>query len=375
LFLQHDLCRKVCNFTAKIMLQSEVGEGHGMTDRRSIDPHDPIASANRRQRATAADVARIAGVSRVAVSRAFTPGASIAAETRAKVMEAAGSIGYRPNALARQLNRSAPELVAFVGGSRANYYYSEFIDRLLPALQDAGHRVLYVHVSDDRQLADALLDISEYPVACTVVATGSLDRSVLQQCRAFAPMIISGPNHDLPGIDAVGVDSAAGVRLAVDHLVSRGRRALACISGPEENTSGMQRARVFRDHLESCGFEPGVIMHTAYSVVGGEAAARALLAKGPRPDAIVCGNDVVAIGVLNVLRGEAGITVPDEIAVIGFDDIPPAAWPGIGLTTIVNPIDERIGHVRALIARRIAEPDAPPREIMLPPRLVVRSTT
>src|SRR5262245_28441734 len=99
---------------------------HGMTDGRSIDPLEPIANGNRRQRATAADVARLAGVSRVAVSRAFTAGASIAAETRAKVMEAAGSLGYRPNALARQLNRRAPELVAFVGGSRSNYYYSEF---------------------------------------------------------------------------------------------------------------------------------------------------------------------------------------------------------------------------------------------------------
>jgi DNA-binding LacI/PurR family transcriptional regulator len=346
-----------------------------LIDREGAGPIIRKEPANRPRRVTAEDVARLAGVSRVAVSRAFTPGASIAPETRARVMEAATELGYRPNALARQLNRRAPELVAFVGGSRENYYYAEFIDRLLPALQEQGHRVLYVHVGDGHDLSEALLDVSEYPVACTVVATGSLDLSVLQRSGAFAPMIISGPSHDLPGIDAVRVDAPGGVELAVDHLVERGRSHIACISGPKENTSGLQRAAVFRRQLAARGLEPARVMHAAFSVAGGEAAARDLLAEGGPVDAIVCGNDAIAIGVLNVLRGEAGLKVPDEIAVIGFDDISPARWPTIDLSTITNPIEERISHICNLVARRIAEPDAPPLDILLPARLVVRGTT
>lgn len=346
-----------------------------MTDHEDIERPGQETAGHLHRRVTAEDVARIAGVSRVAVSRAFTPGASIAVETRAKVMDAAASLGYRPNALARQLNRRAPELVAFVGGSRENYYYSEFVDRLLPALQAQGHRVLYVHAAGEHDLSEALLGVAEYPVACTIIASGSLDRSVLQKSRAVGPMIVSGPSQDLPGVDAVGVDSPGGVALAADHLVDRGRTCIACISGPVENPSGLQRAAVFGERLEARELRPVRVMHTAFTVAGGEVAARTLLAEGPKVDAILCGNDAIAIGVLNVLRGEAGLRVPDDIAVIGFDDISPAAWPSIDLSTVANPIADRIERICALIERRIDDPDAPPLDIVLPARLVVRGTT
>lgn len=327
------------------------------------------------RRATAADVARVAGVSRVAVSRAFTKGASIAAETRARVLEVAGELGYRPNALARQLNRRLPELVAFLGGSRANPYYAEFTDRLLPALQQLGHRVLYVHVADDRDHARALVEISEYPVACTVVATGSLDRALLQRSRAIGPMVLSGPTHDLPGIDGVRIDHAEGVRLAADHLVERGYRRIGCVSGPLANPSGADRAAAFAERLAAHGLVPVLVRHTDFTVEGGRQVARALVAEGNLPEALFCANDAIALGVLNALRGEAGVDVPGDCAVIGFDDIAAADWPLFGLTTIANPVELRSRHICDLVARRIANPTAPPREIVIPARLVVRGTT
>lgn len=340
-----------------------------------LDTDDPGPAERHNRRVTAADVARAAGVSRVAVSRAFTKGASVAAETRARVFEVASELGYRPNALARQLNRRSPELVAFIGGSRGNQYYSELIDHLLPALQQLGHRVLYVHIQDDRDLARALSDVSEYPVACTVVATGSLDEALLRRSRAFGPMVVSGPLHELSGVDIVRFDSAGGVALAVDHLLARGHRRIGCISGPQTNPSGMERTALFRDRLAEQGLDPAVVMHTDFTVAGGEAAARRLLAEGSMPDALFCGNDVIAIGVLNAIRGEARLRVPEDVAIVGFDDITSAAWPLIDLTTVVNPVETRARHVCDLVARRIATPDAPPLEIVVPARLVVRSTT
>lgn len=327
------------------------------------------------RRVTAAEVATLAGVSRVAVSRAFTPGARIAEATREKVLAAATELGYRPNALARQLNRRASEIVAFIGGSNDNLYYAELIDRLLPALQQDGFKILYVHVENRRALSEALAEVAEYPVACTVVATGSLERFALDDRRGLGPIVVSGPADGLDGVDAVGTDSRHGIRLAIEHLLDRGRRRIACLSGPRDNPSGIGRAEAFVEILAEHGLAPAWVEHTGYSI--GEAAERMreVVADGDLPEAIVCGNDTIAFGVLNVLRGEAGVAVPDEVAVVGFDDTSVAGWPTVALTTIANPMAERIARLRALVRRRVTTPDAPVERILLAPHLVVRGTT
>lgn len=336
---------------------------------------DGGARAKPAARVTAADVARAAGVSRVAVSRSFTPGASVAGETRRRVMEAAEALGYRPNALARQLNRKTPELVAFVAGFIDNYYYATFIDRLLRALQARGHRPLYVHVGAGEDAAAALAQASEYPVALTIVATGSLDAEAIRQCRGAGPMILSGPGSVVPDADAVFTDGVAGIGMAVEHLVARGRRRLVCLSGPARLVSGRERAAAFEAAVTAAGLDSLGVRHTEFTVPGGSEAMRRLLADDLRPDAVVCANDAIAIGVLNVLKAETTLAVPGDIAVTGFDDTAPAAWPLIGLTTLGSPIDLRVGHVCDLVARRLADPDAPPLQIRIPPDLIVRSTT
>ncbi|MDR3374962.1 MAG: LacI family DNA-binding transcriptional regulator [Ancalomicrobiaceae bacterium] len=345
-----------------------------MTEDADASTKDGMAPALT-YRATAADVARRAGVSRVAVSRAFTPGASIAEATRGKVLTAAATLGYRPNALARQLNRRASEIVAFVGGSNHNIYYAELIDRLLPALQQDGLKTLYVHVGDRAALADALEEVAEYPVACTVVATGSLERFDLDDRQRYGPIVVSGPAEGFDDVDSVGTDSRIGIRLAVDHLVARGRRSIGCLAGPADNPSGAQRAAAFVATLAGHGLAPAFVRHCGYTVAGAAEATRQLLADDLLPGAIVCGNDMIALGVIDVLRGEAGLAVPAQVAVVGFDDISLAGWSTIGLTTLSNPIDQRIAHLRDLVRRRIAEPEAPIRRILIEPRLIVRDTT
>ncbi len=329
----------------------------------------------RRGRVTAADVARVAGVSRIAVSRAFTEGASVAPETRRRIREAAEELGYRPNALARQLNRRSPELVAFAAGFIDNFYYSTFIDRLLGELQARGRRPLYIHVGEGRDAAQAIAQASEYPVALTVVAAGSLGAEALLQCRSSGPIVLSGPGSDMPDVDAVYTDGGRGIELAVDHLVGRGRRRLACISGPRELASGRDRAEACVRVLGRHGLAPTSVRHTAFTVPGGSAAARDLLFARERPDAVVCANDAIAIGVLNVLKAEAGLRVPEDIAITGFDDTAPASWPMIDLTSVGSPIALRVGFVCDLVDRRLNEPTATPLQVRIKPHLVVRGSS
>lgn len=327
------------------------------------------------RRITAADVARVAGVSRVAVSRSFTPGASVSTAVRERVIATAQALGYRPNAFARQLNRDRSELVAFVAGFIDNYYYAVFFDRLLNELQTRGWRTLYVHVGAGGDAVEALAQASEYPVACTIVAAGSLDVDAIAAVRAMGPVILAGPASALPDADAVSSDGGRGMALVVDHLVGRGRCRLACISGPAGLASARERADAFGTALAGHGLAPAGIVHTDFTEPGGVDGMRRLLAMPVPPDAVVCGNDAIAFGVLNLLRAETALAVPHDIAVTGFDDTAPAAWPLIGLTTVASPLDRRIAAICDLLDRRVADPSAPAQRIRIEPHLVVRATS
>ena len=329
-----------------------------------------------RRRITASDVARAAQVSRVAVSRTFTPGASVSEQTRSKVLQAAEQLGYRPNALARNLNKSSSDLVAFVAGFQDNLYDASLFDLLLNTLQKEGQRVLHVHVGASTDVSAALLAALDYPVAAVILAAGSIDASTVTAClRLNAPIIVTGSAAHLDTVDSVLGDNNDGMRLVVEHLLARGRRSIACINGPRNITASQERYAALVRHLGRRGMQPVAAVNTAFTVKGGFSAALELLAGEVKPDALVCANDAIAIGALNAARYQLGLTVPDELAIIGYDDVAAAAWPCVDLSTIKNPIDERVAHLGELLKRRIAEPQAAPVHIKITPELVIRSTT
>lgn len=329
------------------------------------------------RRVTASDVAREAKVSRVSVSRTFTEGAVVAHATRAKVLAAAEKLGYQPNALARSLKQRSSNLVALVAGYQENLYDARYLNLLLEALQSDGRYVLHAHVNEHSDVDAIIAHLLDYPLAAVVVAAGSIGQVSADKCvKLNAPIIMGGgASQSITGVDSVTCDNRRGLFMAVDHLLERGRRRLMCLTGPTTFLTSDERSSAFTECCKERNIEPLGIIETEFTFDGGYGAALDALRRKERPDALVCTNDAIATGALSAVRDGAGLWVPDDLAVIGFDDVLPAAWPCFELTTIRNPVNKRVTEISRLLKRRLEDRAAPFAKVVLEPELVVRKTT
>lgn len=328
-------------------------------------------------RVTADDVAAAAGVSRAMVSRAFTPGASISAGRRAQVLAVAETLGYRPNLIARGLTGAQTGLIALVVGEVGRPYESWLLQHLGAAVRAQGCWPLLLPVRPGDE-ADAALDHAlGYQVDGAIVAAGSISRALAERCRGSgAPVVMVGRIMAADadgggGADAVCCDNAAGMAALADRLVAGGRRRVAWIGGTAETFSDIERQAGLRAALRRHGLEPVAERRGDYSVDSGMAQALALLTAHDRPDAIVCGNDAMALGAISAAL-RLGVAVPDAVAVTGFDDIPAAAWEPYSLTTVRNPVGETATEALRLLRARIAGAAGPVETVRLAPKLVAR---
>lgn len=326
-------------------------------------------------RVTSSDVARLADVSRSAVSRAFTPGAVVAESTRRKIYEAAETLGYRPNAIARMLIKRRSDLVGVVLGSLTNQFLSVLAARLIEAIHRAGLRPLLFQAASRSELDRLLPQVLQYQVS-SILATGfTPDPDVAASCwRAGAPVIVvnraTPPGY--PGI-SIATDHEAGGRLAADVLLDAGYSRIAVLLGDESMSTHRARRTGFERRLAERGYAPLAIDTGPFTFERGFAGALGLFAGSEHPDAVFCSGDLIALGALDALRVRLTLRVPDDVGVLGFDDIPPAAWPAYDLTTIRQPLDE----VVAAVGDHLEAADPPrldPVRLVLPPSVVLRAT-
>lgn len=295
------------------------------------------------------------GVSQSTVSRAFTPGASVAPAVRARVMQMAETVGYRPNVIARSLSTRRSNIVGVVMSNMTNPFYPEVLTRLSHALQQAGLQTLLFPVPPGQAVDSQLPLLLQYQVDAVVIASARLSSEMARCWTATGrPAVLF--NRTVPGapVASVSCDNVGGGRAVADFLIGAGRRRPAFVGGRTDTSTHRDRRRGFLGRLA----ELGVALHAEiagreYSYEAGFAAARALAPLGA--DCVFFANDILALGGMDALRSELGFHVPDDIAVVGFDDIPLAAWPAYALTTLAQPLDEMI---RATIAILTAAPTA-----------------
>jgi DNA-binding LacI/PurR family transcriptional regulator len=305
-------------------------------------------------RVTAAEVARAAGVSRSAVSRAFTPGCSVSTATRLRIEAVAARLGYRPNALARTLITRRSRIIGVVMAAIDNPFHAQLLQCLDAALQSRGLAML-LRGADQPEMTDELIHhLLSYQVDGVIVASGLISSSAARACVAGAtPVVMLDRLMRAAGASAVGSDNRAGARMAAEHLVALGRRRIAFMSGTPGISTSSERARGFLEGLAKAGLAPVAIASGRYDYTAGQEAAGALLAHGP--DAIFCENDLMAMAVLDTARGR-GLRVPEDLAVIGFDDIPAAALPAYALTTVAQDAQAMAEAAAALLEERIDDP-------------------
>ena len=324
---------------------------------------------------TLKDVAQRAGVSRSAVSRAFTNGASVSESMRRKVEKAAAELGYMPNALASSLTTGRTRLIGLVSNNFHNPIFLEVFDLFTRGLQDRGLRPLLVNLSDETDPANSLRMLRQYSVDGVIVASSTLTPEFSQAFRlAGMPVVHSfGRQSSSPQVHVVGIDNVECGRIAARELLARNHQHVAFMGGPEQATSTQDRQQGF---LAELSLHPEVDATYSYadnySFEAGRREMLRLLQSKPA-EAYFCGDDVLSIGALSAIR-DAGLRVPEDVGVIGLNDMEMAGWESIALTTIRQPIAQIISSSIELIVAMLEEPDRYPEARLFPSTVVERST-
>jgi DNA-binding LacI/PurR family transcriptional regulator len=298
------------------------------------------------RRVTSYDVAMVAGVSQSAVSRCFKPGASVSKSTYARVMKAAQGLDYIPNAAARSLITRRSNMIAVVLSQMANLYYPEALAELSQQIARRGKRVLLFTMQHEAEVDHILGDIWQYQVDGAIVAAALSDEQVQEFERRRLPLVVFNRNLRGLTVNSVLCDQYESGRMLAGRLAAAGHRQFAIIAGPEGSTVSMERRNGACDRLAELGLPAPIVVPGQLDYASGARGLREIIERlGRVPDAVICGNDVMALGCLDLARHELGIDVPGAMSVAGFDAVEPSNWLSYNLTTLRQPI-----HSMALAA-------------------------
>jgi DNA-binding LacI/PurR family transcriptional regulator len=324
---------------------------------------------------TIIDVARRAGVSKSLVSMVMRGAPNVGAERRARVLLAAEELGYRPNAVARSLVRQRTNLVGILLSDLHNPYFTEVVDGIEESVFAAEYRALIT--SGSRQQAReerALETLLQLRVDGLILAGTVLDSRSIRNAARTCPVVLVARATRASGVDSVVNDDRAGAAMAVDHLISLGHTRITHIDGGAGAGAASRRSG-FLAAMRRNGLEREArVVPGDFTEAGGAAGVRTLLASDDPPTAVFVSNDLAAIGALHTLE-DAGLYVPEDVSLVGYDNTALAALGHIGLTTIDQPRREMGRTGVDLLLQRVESGRTEPRHLVIAPRLVVRRTT
>ncbi len=328
------------------------------------------------EKVTSLQVAERAGVSQSAVSRVFTPGASASAKTVEKVRKAADELGYRPNMMARAMITGKSRIIGLVVAYLDNQFYPLAMERLSNALQGQGYHILVFTADNSRgNVEEVMKELLDYQVDGIITASVGMTNDLTDRCAAAGiPVVMFNRGQDGDHVSSVTSANVAGGRKVAEFLLSCGHKSIAHISGWQGSSTGRDRQQGFCDALAAAGVTPQVI-DGMYDRDTASAATRQLMGTDTPPDAIFVGNDHMAFAVMDTLRGELGLRVPDDVAVVGYDDVPLAAWAAYDLTTMRQPVNRMVDATVSTLLTRINDPATPARRIEIESPLIQRGST
>lgn len=285
---------------------------------------------------TSYDVAQLAGVSQPTVSRAFDPNGNINAVTRERVMAAAAKLGYQPNAIARGLTTQRTDIVGIIMGNIArSLFYPQVLVEFTRRLQAIGKQVLLFNTHETRSVDEILPRLLSYHVDGLILASNTPGRELIDRCTKMGtPVVLL--NRTVPDTSANSVcsDNKKGGQMMADLLIDAGHRRFAFVSGVGVTATNELRQQGYIERLRERGQENVIVEQGEYTYDSGYAAALRLLDRDNPPDGVFCAADIMALGVMDAARYKLGIKIPEELSVVGYDDIPMAKWPTYDLTTI-----------------------------------------
>jgi DNA-binding LacI/PurR family transcriptional regulator len=329
----------------------------------------------RKKRVTSYDVAQVAGVSQSAVSRAFRPGLSVSKKTKDKVMKAAKKLGYKPNAIARMLITQRSGMVAVIISSISTLVYPELLSRITEQLSEHSVKVLLFTLDASEQLEELMEQVWAYQVDGVIALAAHFDyRDIAQFEEHHIPVVLYNRQvADYP-VNTVCVDHEQGIRQLVDLLIDGGHKSFLVLSGPTRSDVANERRNIALQNLARHGFEDVPVLYGDFSYQSGKDLFAEWMKDNAAPDAVICSNDTMAIGCIDEARGGQGISIPEQLSVVGFDGIHAAFWSGYELTTIRQPVNQMARAAVGILMERIERPDVPPEKRVLSGTLITGSS-
>jgi DNA-binding LacI/PurR family transcriptional regulator len=327
---------------------------------------------------TSLHVAQRAGVSQSAVSRVFTPGASASRIMTSKVRKAAAELGYRPNVLARSLIKGRSRIIGLVVAYLENQFYPDTLEKLSTLLQEKGYHVLVFMASQTADNIDTVLEeILDYQIDGLIMASVALSSELAERCvDAGIPVVLFNRAQDDERLSTITSDNLAGGRKLAEFLLAGGHQRIGYIAGWEQASTQRDREQGFVAGLHAAGRQLYCREWGNFSFEQAKIAARKMFspANKPWPDAVFVANDHMAFAVLETLRFELGLRVPEDVSVVGYDDVPLAAWASFNLTTVRQPANRMAQQTVATLMTHIEEGDPTPRRIAIGGPLIVRGS-
>jgi LacI family transcriptional regulator, galactose operon repressor len=325
-------------------------------------------------RVTLLDIASDAGVSRATVSLVLRNAPSVAPSTRKRVLQSISRLGYVYHRGAASLRTQRSHAIGLIVSDITNPFFAEIIVSIEDWLGLAGLVTILGNTSENPEKQQRLLrSMSEYPAdGILICSTQGSDKGSGNLQGRLPPVVAF--TRPISGVDYAGVDNVAGSELAIDHLSALGHRHIAFVGGPSQLSSAQQRFLGYRQGLEKnrLPFQQELFVEQAPTRKGGFQGLMTALTLSPTPTAAVCFNDVVALGAIEALRA-AGKQPGKDFSILGFNNIADAHF---GNLTTVDTSPAKIGEAAAdLLLHRIKEPNAPLRQVILTPRLVIREST
>ncbi len=316
---------------------------------------------NGRKRATSYDVARLAGVSQSAVSRVFQEGASASKSMRDRVLAAASELGYRPNAIARGLITQRSNMVAVVISKLTNLYYPEVLVQLSQRCSDHGVRLLLFALEKEGDIDSIIEQMLQYQVDGILTAAMMSLTHLKTIDKVGIPVVFYNRTYDGELVSSVNCDQEEGERWLVGELVEAGHQSFGIVSGPPDSFVSHQRTAGALNKLSECGVTDVTVASGDYGYeMGRQCFAEIVAKRGSPPAAIVGANDVMAIGCIDEAREGFGLSVPEDISIVGFDGVGPARYAAYDVTTVRQPVGRMTEAAIAMLLERVENPGLSP---------------
>jgi LacI family transcriptional regulator len=318
---------------------------------------------------TVVDIARLAGVSRSTVSRVLNGHPNVSDDVRERVLKIIQKTGYQPNLAARSLRSKRSDIIGLVipqsvRGMFTDSYFLQFTEGIIHASNEYNRTLALFVESDERTLIPRVTRDGHMDGVVVQVAT--IENQMLARLKAAGmPFVLAGRPYHPKGISYVDIDNVAGAYSAVAHLISLGHRRIAHVAGNLDTTAGLDRLQGYRTALENRGlkFDQGLVVEGSFTdMTSGYRAGQALASV--KPEAVFAASDLMARGVIRAFA-EAGLRVPEDVALVGFDDLPPATAAAPLLTTIRQPTYSLAMKCVQTLVDIIEHGTEPPRQVVL----------